>query len=280
MSYPTLLIYFTRKSRVKKMLETAAKMGRLNDTHVIGVYLTPKLELYGSGYMQLSTNYYEDHASFHRSVADDLKRQFEAFMEKQNMEADWRSIEYTQLNGVSTLVNLIRTVDLAIIEQADPHSDSPEPREFAERVLLAAGRPVLVIPMTGLFPTVGKTIFIASDGSFSSTRAVFDALPVLRGANSVIVHRIKPSRYHRRRPSDTQGDLVKTLQRHGVPATLTQSDAGAMDVGGDLLGRVKDSGADLMVMGAYGHSRLREYLIGGTTRHIIRNMSIPVMMSH
>ena len=145
--------------------------------------------------------------------------------------------------------------------------------------LLGVGRPVLVVPRYGTFPTVGERVLIAWNGSREATRAVHDALPILQRAHEGHRPLDRP-----RRRSRATGSRART-SRSTWPATASRSRQRrptALDiaVGDVLLSRGPDLGADLIVMGAYGHSRVREMVLGGATRHLLQHMTVPVLMSH
>jgi nucleotide-binding universal stress UspA family protein len=148
---------------------------------------------------------------------------------------------------------------------------------LAVDMALAVGRPVLVVPRYDKFPTVGTNVLVAWNASREATRAVHDALPVLREATKVTVLSIDPE-YPEGRLSD--GDITRYLARHGVAVTETSLPSAGVGVGDLLLSYAADHGADLIVMGAYGHTRLRELVLGGATRTMLQHMTVPVLMSH
>jgi len=175
-----------------------------------------------------------------------------------------------------------RYADLVVAGQDDP--DDPESfiaDHFPETLVMSAGRPVLFIPYTGVFPTLGANIMVAWNGSRESARAVHDALPLLQRAENVTVVRLNE---HKDEPRDNRipgADIALMLARHGVKAELAALDGvGNLPPGDVLLSRASDLGADLVVMGAYGHSRWQELVMGGATRSMLESMTVPVLMSH
>jgi nucleotide-binding universal stress UspA family protein len=137
---------------------------------------------------------------------------------------------------------------------------------------------VLIVPRYGVFGTVGERVLIAWNGSREATRAAHDALPLLKRATKVTVLSIDPDHDSQRRvPS---ADITLHLARHGVAAEADSTVALDIAVGDVLLSRAADLGADLIVMGGYGHSRVREMVLGGATRHLLQHMTVPVLMSH
>jgi nucleotide-binding universal stress UspA family protein len=139
------------------------------------------------------------------------------------------------------------------------------------------GRPVLVVPRYGTFPTIGERVLVAWNGAREAVRAVNDALPLLQRAQLVTVLSIDPSDADHRIPS---ADITLHLARHGVTAVAAQTRGTDLLVADILLSYAADLGADLIVSGAYGHTRLRELVLGGMTRHLLQTMTVPVLMSH
>jgi nucleotide-binding universal stress UspA family protein len=153
-------------------------------------------------------------------------------------------------------------------------------RPRPERVALAAGRPVLAIPYAGRFEAVGRRVLIGWDASREATRAVADAMPLLAAAETVSVLSIDPREGPSAHGPVPGADISPHLARHGVNATVERTVSAGVPAGDLLLSRAADLGADLLVVGAYGHSRARELLLGGVTRTLLQSMTLPVLMSH
>jgi nucleotide-binding universal stress UspA family protein len=165
--------------------------------------------------------------------------------------------------------------DLTVVEQADPAAGTAD-NELAEVALFGSGRPVLMVPYIQRRRPAFGTVLVAWDGSRASARAVADAMPLLKIASRVEVVTVTNGRSE----VDLPGfNIARHLARHGINVELRRLVAG-MDVGNTLLSYEADVGADLLVMGGYGHSRLREFILGGATRTIMRTMTLPVLMSH
>jgi nucleotide-binding universal stress UspA family protein len=169
-----------------------------------------------------------------------------------------------------------RYADLTIVGQVDPEAPTLVPVDAPERIVLGAGRPVLVVPYAGTFKTLGQRALVAWNESREAARAVHDAMPLLEAASKVTALTINA-----RDEGDTpSADLAQHLSRHGVHAEASVMTSDDVGVGALLLSRAADLAADLLVMGAYGHSRLREVVLGGATREIFRSMTVPVLMAH
>ncbi len=137
-------------------------------------------------------------------------------------------------------------------------------------------RPVIALPFAGEFKTLGRRVLVAWNGSREAARATHDALPFLTQADKVMVLSVNATGEEH----IPGADISTHLARHGVGVEIHNRVQGNIGVGDAILNAASDYGADLLVIGAYGHSRLRELVLGGVTRHLLRHMTVPVLMSH
>lgn len=149
---------------------------------------------------------------------------------------------------------------------------------ISESTLFESGRPVIIVPYIQKAPIKLDRIMVCWDGSRSAARAIADAMPFLEHAKNVEVVVVTNERGKR---DEIEGaDIGQHLARHGLKVEVTHITHGDLDVADALLSHSMDASADFMVMGGYGHSRLREFVLGGVTRTILRTMTLPTLMSH
>jgi nucleotide-binding universal stress UspA family protein len=172
---------------------------------------------------------------------------------------------------------IARRFDLAVVGQAEPNKDSVE-ELIAESVLFESGRPVIVVPYIQKAPLKLDRVMVCWDGSRAATRAIADAMPLLERAGQVEVVIIadEPGK----QDEIAGADMGQHLARHGLNVDVKRMSLGDIDVADALLSHAADANIDFMAMGGYGHSRLREFVLGGVTRSILRSMTVPVLMSH
>jgi nucleotide-binding universal stress UspA family protein len=137
---------------------------------------------------------------------------------------------------------------------------------------------VLVVPYVGRYPAIGRNVVITWKPVRESARAAFDALPILKQAEQVQILEIDEGA--RRNGASADSTIAVALARHGINPAMRTSVASDIGVGDEILSRLTDMSADLLVMGAYGHSRMRELVFGSVTRHIARHMTVPTFFSH
>ena len=172
---------------------------------------------------------------------------------------------------------IARRFDLSIIGQAEPESSAVE-EIIAESALFESGRPVIIVPYIQKAPLKLDNVMVCWDGSRAAARAIADSIPLLAKAGRVEVVIVTNERG---KQDEIEGaDMGEHLARHGLNVDVKRTALGDIDVADVLLSHAADAGSDFIVMGGYGHSRLREFVLGGVTRSIFRSMTAPVLMSH
>jgi nucleotide-binding universal stress UspA family protein len=170
-----------------------------------------------------------------------------------------------------------RYADLTIIGQPDPNESGG--RLDPGDVILAAGGPVVVVPHIGAPSTTAEKVMVAWNASRESARAVRDAMPLLEKAKAVDVVCFRPASVgdHGELPG---ADIALHLSHHDIKVDVQILESDGIDVGNALLSHIADRGSDFLVMGGYGHSRIREAVLGGATRTILQSMTVPALMAH
>lgn len=207
-----------------------------------------------------------------RRRAEEVEKQFKAKTSEAGIEAAYRSEEG---DPIELAIEQARTADLVVVGQSNPEGE--DDFSIPDHLALESGRPVLVVPYAGSFDSIGKRVMVTWNGTREAARAIGDAIPFLAGAEEVVVLAVNA-------PGETHTsckDVVAQLERHGIKAKAQHITASAgMSVADTVLSSLSDNGSDLLVMGAYGHSRMREMVLGGVTRSILGHMTVPVLLSH
>jgi nucleotide-binding universal stress UspA family protein len=202
---------------------------------------------------------------------------FTAASDRAGISADALAVN-ASLSGVGeTFSRIARRFDLSIVGQAEPDKSAVE-EVIAEAALFESGRPVVVVPYIQKEPFKLDQVMVCWDGSRAAARAIGDAVPLLKQSKRVEIVIVANERG--KEDEIAGADLGEHLARHDLNVEVKRTILGDIDVADILLSHAADSGADFMVMGGYGHSRLREFVLGGVTRSIFRTMTVPVLMSH
>jgi nucleotide-binding universal stress UspA family protein len=208
--------------------------------------------------------------------AEEGEASFRQALRLHGLDGDWRLIDGPD---TSEVVELAKSVDLVMLGQYSRGAHNGTGFHPAE-IAMACGRPLLIVPYAGEFGTVGKHVLIAWDGTREATRALNDALPLIETAMSATVMTVLSQEKQLQRVHADLQRVVGHLEHHGVSARAEETLRGDMAISDLLLSRAADLGADMIVAGAYHHSQLREALIGGVSRDLLRHMTVPVLMSH
>ncbi len=284
MSFKDILVHLDAAPRSATRLAVAAELAARFGAHLTGlavVDMPPADVFYGfpSAFMdvQRAEEVIERLRDARMAEAGTIEAVFRETLSRQNLQGAWRLIE----GVVDEVVTLhARYADLIVIAQPDPDDRSGRGSTLSARTMMTSGRPMLIVPFVGAFPTIGSNILIGWDGSGEAARALNDSIPLLKHAKKVTVLAINPRPGIGGDGDVPAADIALHLARHDVKAEAAHTVATGISEGDALLSYVSDIGADLLVCGLYGHSPLRERAFGGVTRSLLTEMTVPVLMSH
>ncbi len=275
MAYKTILVHVDESTRASERIKIASAIAMSENAHLIGIAVTG-----ASRYLhqaRLATEIDPNlraHLDFLHHRARRGLDDFEATALKLGLPSfEKRLVDDEAGGGICVQA---RYADLVVIGQNDPDEMSPVVMpDFPQYVVLHCGRPVLLVPYTGRFDTLGRRVLLAWDGSMEAMHAVADALPLLQRAQLVDV-----AIFNAQTLDPAPGaDIAPYLARHGVLTEVLQRKTDTA-VGEALLSLAGELESDLIVMGGYGHTRFREILLGGVTQAVLDNMTVPVLMAH
>ena len=214
-------------------------------------------------------------ASREAERAEQVEELFRTELRAHGLGGEWHLLSPGE---TAVFIDLAKSFDLTILGQLSPEIRSTGFRP--DEIVIATGRPVLVVPYAGAFDTVGRRALVAWDGTREAARAANDALPLLENAEAVTVMFVgaRETALEEHHPSIER--MVHHLQRHGIAARAEETLQGDLRISDVLLSRAADLAVDLLVAGAYHHSQLREALVGGVSRELLDHMTVPVLMSH
>jgi nucleotide-binding universal stress UspA family protein len=280
MSYKTILLHLNDARRARQALEAVVPLARAEQAHLIGLSVVPPYLIIpamdGAG---VSVTV-DQHRVAYEADAAGMKAEFDRATADLPLAAEWRAADAAFTSVAATVLLNGRATDLIVASQADPEWESSSMLEDPVRLVMEAGRPVLLIPNKGRVNLPPKRVVAAYDGRREAARALFDALPLLKSATDVTLVWVNPEKVPPEAGDVPAVDICASLSRHGVKATAIDAHAIGADVGPEILRQARVNGADLLVMGCYGHSRLRELVLGGASRYVLSNMDLPVLMSH
>jgi len=271
-----IVVFIDGRTETTGILEFAGILAQEQGARLISVFMQPEPtatlpEMFarGEGILEVI----EGHQAQTERIEAKHRAQFEDFVRRHEIRSEWRSLPYLSSElGVHAYY-----ADLVLIARPESPGQTAGPPGLAESLVLSSGRPIIVFPPLGTASRV-RRILVAWNTTRESIRAVADALPLLVKAEAVEVLVVD----HQRNPGHGQepgSDIARHLARHGARVDVRRVASGGKDVGRLLLSEAAAFGADLLVMGAYGHSHLREWMFGGVTRTVLYEAGLPVLMS-
>jgi nucleotide-binding universal stress UspA family protein len=279
MSYRTILVHVDPSKRTPERVALAAQLAMAEDAHLVGAAMTGLTQfIYQCGAVDPSAGFVAPDLSFLNECADLALAGFRAQVERLGVRS-WEARRLDE-DAEAGLALQARYADLVVLGQPEAGEDSPGIiATLPEYVLLNSMRPVLVLPRAGRFERVDRHALLAWDGSLEATRALTAAIPLLRRAGLVTLAVFHPTAHNSVHGEVPGADIALYLARHGVKVEVSERPA-ADDIGEAILSLAAELDADLIVMGGYGHARLREMVLGGATSTVLRAMTVPVLMAH
>jgi nucleotide-binding universal stress UspA family protein len=245
--------------------------------HLTGIAFVydPVVPVSGTGY--IPAEIIETQQADNETAAKAAIARFSAATKREGLSAEPLTMTASLAGAGDQFARVARRFDLAIVDQSRPETSSME-EVIAEATLFGSGRPMIVVPYIQKGPLKLDNVMVCWDGSRQAARAIADAMPLLVKAGSVEIVIIANERG---KQDEIEGaDMGEHLARHGLKIDVNRIAGGNIDVADALLSHAADSGTDFMVMGGYGHSRLREFVLGGVTHTILRSMTVPALLSH
>lgn len=260
-------------------VDVAVMLAQRHDAHVTGLYVSAPVVLPAMVEAELPG---EVRALFTRHASEQSAAAGGLFEEKMRQAGLFDRSEWRVAHGHPTDIVAVhgRYADMVVIGQTEPHRSSDNPAVLPQDLLFECGRPILVVPHSGRFNSIGERILVGWNGSREAARAINDAMGLLKSARKVTVLAVNPLPGRHGLGDEPGADIARHLARHGVTVDAAHIDHASVGAGDAFLNHAADASCDLIVMGAYGRSRFREMVLGGMTHYILNHMTVPVVMSH
>lgn len=274
-----IAIHLNHDSGCKRRLRAAIQLASEHKAELIGIYPDEQ----AASYLYEDTVMPEEvHKILRNKVAEarnEIQRLFIHETSAAGVKAHWRT---PQGPAEESLALHARYCDLLIMSKA---SDKDTVASFIpnlpEAVVMAAGRPVLMIPAAGEVLPIGRRVLFCWDQRRESARAFSDAAPILQACSELVVLTIDPQPENLRKKDLRENDFADYCASLGYPKPREVfKDSTGIGVGNVILNSATDHGSDLIIMGAYGHSRMRQWIMGGASRTLFSSMTVPVLLAH
>jgi len=271
-----ILVVIDNAASAARRLAPAAALAKRFDARLTGFFVTGLPAATSFGDLASGAQLVDAYMAARRDEAVKSEAAFRQELGRLQLTGDWI---WREADISESVTSVGRLFDLVVLGQTNPDADDPVPRVLPEDVVQTLGRPVLVVPYVGQF-TGFNHVMIAWNGTREAARALYDAMFIIERADAVTVIEVDTPGGAGAPPSHLAADVVAALKRRGIEAATEPTVTDGTPVADIILSRAADLTADLIVMGAYSHSRLRELMLGGTSRSIFEEMTVPVLMSH
>jgi nucleotide-binding universal stress UspA family protein len=276
-TYKTILVHCDSSPWLLQRLQIAVKLALRFDAHLVGLHIQAPIDLpaFSGGVVPLDSLYVAYEAST-KAEMDKATAMFADSISGTHCSREWRVVKgYHE----DELVVRSRFADLLVLGQTDPSSVTATPKDLPEAVAISSGRATLVVPNSAC-SRPGQSVLLCWNASRESARTAAEALPFLVSADKVIVLIVEPTSRSEGDYPQPGADVAAWLARHGAKVTVQRDIAADSDVGQVILSRAADFGVDLVAMGLYGHSRLREVILGGASRTLLSRTTVPLLIAH
>jgi nucleotide-binding universal stress UspA family protein len=280
MSYKTILVYFGLPQRVSVILDAVLPLARNQAAHLIGVTVIPPINIYSALAGEISAQLLEAEQRTLNEQAENIANEFKRLTDNQGVSVEWRRLDAGAMGIAAPLIEAATCADLVVVSQINARDAWEVRAAVPERILMESRRPLLLIPEGGATNQIGSHVLIGWNGASEAARAVFDAMPLLLSAEHVEVFTFGDVMHTAQAGFSPADDIAASIARHGVTVEAHHIERDDRSAGTALLARATEQHHDLLVIGGYGQSRFSEFIFGGVTRHVLANMSVPVLMSH
>ncbi len=260
-------------------VETALLLAKIYEAHVTGVHFIPypAIPIYGYGNPEVIPYYADDQIEEANRNSELLKSKFKKKASELEVPCEWNEIEGVDIDYI---VDKSRYADLVILPRGYSRLGEENTHVIADYLSIHMGRPLMVVPDLKKVFNLPKRVVIAWNESLEAARAVHDALPFLDLTEHVQIVSVSSTDKEEKENMIYSDDLRKHLSHHGINAEVVTLDRSAKGTGATILQGAIEYDADLIVMGAYGNTRFKEIVLGGTTKYLLKHTTIPLFLSH
>jgi nucleotide-binding universal stress UspA family protein len=271
-----LLLVISDNAEQPAAQDYAASLAAAHDAHLAGAAIVHDLVVPGTVFDAAAAGLLAEFRAQSEAAAAKNIAKFEEKCRREGLKSEAFTLDARTIGAGEMLALTARRYDLTVVRQSAPDEDGGS-QVLAEAALFNSGRPVLIVPYAYDKPFKLDRVCVAWDGGARAARALSDAMPFLTRAKQVEIITVTPDTKDIEVPG---AGIARHLARHGVDVALKNLIADKTSIAAKILSNATSEGADLLVMGGYGHSRLRQFVLGGVTRDILASTNVPTLMSH
>lgn len=278
MTLRTILACLTDETSADSVMLAATSLARRHNAHLIGLHTIESLMVYPGIAMHIPDTVYTSFGESQMKQSAALKAIFERRTHAEDFVSEWRLLKSGTETTADRIVESARCADVVVMAAVTPETDGNTKVQLVETVIRDAGRPVIVVPSSFDADTLGQSILIGWNETREAARAAHDALNILQKGDTARILRVSVGT-HDTEPDITTNDLAAAFDRHGIETTVVHKTGDQPSIAEALNKEAFEKGADMIAVGAFGHSRAYDFLIGAATRGLLRQSDLPVMFS-
>lgn len=279
MTYRTITAVLSTVEDAEKVTQHALALAERHGAHLIGVHAETPIVVTIAAPMEFpDPNAIMEQQELAQSKSRAIERVFRTLADRAGLSYDWRLFTGSAGYSAAGVIDSARASDLVVAVQLDPTGEGPS-RADIEDLLYESGRPLCLISDAVAGPEVPSRVLIAWNGTRESARAVFDALPLLKEAKEIEIFTVDAHDTASQHAAFSGAEIASSLTRHGLNVTVNSTSSGGDTVAHVINRHVSETGANLLVMGAFSHSWLRHRLFGGVTSAMMKDLRVPAIMS-
>ncbi|MDJ0637746.1 MAG: universal stress protein [Paracoccaceae bacterium] len=278
MTIKTILACLTTKEHAPAIMRAAVPLARRHGAHLIGLHTLEALEVYPGIAMYVTADMFQVFHAEQNQQAAEIKSVFEEHTKNEDFVSEYRLLKAQSNTASDRMIESARAADLVIMAHEDREVDRYDQRHAQSAVIRQSGRPVIVVPHEFDGPEIGANIVIGWSNTREAARAAHDALTIVQPKAKITVLRAEKGTSDEMRDADAL-DLSTSLARHGHNVDLRHTEVAGSGIAEVLIKTAFETGADLVVTGAYGHSTAYDFVVGATTSALLKDASLPVMFS-
>lgn len=274
----TILVCLTTKEHAATLLKAAVPLARRTGAHLIGLHTLEALEVYPGISIHIPDQVFANFSASQKQTAEEIKEIFNAHTRSEDFVSEYRLVRAHSNTASERMIESARAADLVIMAHEDKDLDRYDQRRAQEAVIRQSGRPVIVVPLGYDGPEIGHKALLGWSETREAGRAAHDMLDILAPGSEIVALRVKDRAQDELHDSDML-DVTSALARHGHKVDLRHLDQAGQAIADVLLQCAFEEGADIVVTGAFGHSNAYDFVVGATSKALLRDAKLPVLLS-
>ena len=274
----TILVCLTTREHAATLMKVAVPLARRTGAHLVGLHTLEALEVYPGIAVHVPDSAFKAFNDSQKEAADAIEETFNSFTEAEDFVSEFRLLRAQSTTASERMIESARAADLVIMAHEDREADRFDQRRAQADVIRQSGRPVIVVPLDYDGPEIGHKVLLGWSETREAARAAHDMLTVMPPASEIVVLRVRNSVMNEMQDTDML-DVTTALARHGHKVSLRHLTQAGQAIAKVLTDCAFEEGADLVVTGAFGHSTAYDFVVGATSKALLRDAKVPILLS-